>query len=346
MGRLPGRVRRAARRLVRTFSPSALVLLYHRVADAPSDPHRLCVTPGHFREHLEVLRAYGAPLRLGDLVSRLREGRLPRRGIVVTFDDGYADNLENAAPLLERYDVPATVFVASECVGREREFWWDELERLLLLAPALPRTLSLTIGGDRHEWNLGETAGAGDQAPSHRGWDIGQRDPSARHAVYRSLYELLRPVPDGERQAILELVRDWAGAPREVRATHRPLRVDEVGSLATCRLIEVGAHTLTHPVLGSLHRQAQWEEIRGSKIRLEEMTGRPVTSFAYPYGVPARDYTAETVAMVREAGFGCACSYLPEPVGRDAEVFELPRPMVRDWDGDEFGRRLRAWFAA
>jgi peptidoglycan/xylan/chitin deacetylase (PgdA/CDA1 family) len=346
MERVTGRVRRAARRFVRALSPSVLVLLYHRVADVPCDPHQLCVTPSHFREHLEVLRAHGALLRLRDLASRVRQGRLPRRGFVVTFDDGYADNLENAVPLLERYDIPATVFVAGECVGREREFWWDELERLLLLPPELPRTLSLSIGGDRHEWNLGDAAVGAGQASSHRGWHVGQRDPSDRHAVYHSIYELLRPVPDAERQAILELVRDWAGAPHEVRATHRPLRVEEVGRLATSRLIEVGAHTLTHPVLGSLHRQAQWAEIRGSKIRLEEMTGRSVTSFAYPYGMRSRDYTAETVAMVREAGFGCACSYLPEPVRRDAEVFELPRPMVRDWDGDEFERRLRAWFAA
>ena len=107
-------------------------------------------------------------------------------------------------------------------------------------------------------------------------------------------------------------------------------------------LIEVGAHTVTHPVLSALPIEAQNAEVQQSKSDLEEVLGRPVTSFAYPFG-SAADYTEETIAAARRAGFLRACSNFPGVVGPDTDRFQLPRFLVRDWDGDEFDRRLRDW---
>src|SRR5262245_19306871 len=114
---------------------SALILLYHRIAEPAADPFDLCVTPQHFAEHLEQLRRHHRIISLTELSQRLASGATLRHTVVLTFDDGYADNLHHAKPLLERYDAPATVFVTSGYVGQDREFWWDELERLLLLSP-------------------------------------------------------------------------------------------------------------------------------------------------------------------------------------------------------------------
>src|SRR5262245_49981502 len=103
-------VRRAARRLRNRLRDRVLVLLYHRVAELPSDPQMLAVAPDRFAQHLAIVQRQAQALRLEQLVRGVRKGHVPHRGIVITFDDGYADNLDNAAPLLEQYGIPATVF--------------------------------------------------------------------------------------------------------------------------------------------------------------------------------------------------------------------------------------------
>ena len=122
------------------------------------------------------------------------------------------------------------------------------------------------------------------------------------------------------------------------------LSTDEVLQLAEGGLVEVGSHTATHSVLSALPMEVQWEEIRGSKARLEEILGHPIYSFAYPYGTPS-DYTDETAALVQKAGFRLACSNFPGVIRRGTDSFQLPRVLVRDWDGEEFSRLLGRWFS-
>ncbi|HKP11993.1 MAG TPA: polysaccharide deacetylase family protein [Blastocatellia bacterium] len=334
-------LRRVGGRLKRRLSRRALVLLYHRVAEADTDPWQLAVTPRHFAEHLQVLRSLGRPASLQQLSSGLREGRLPRRAIVVTFDDGYADNLLNAKPLLEAHDVPATVFVATGYSHADREFWWDELDRLFLQPGALPRALRLNVRGHGHDWQLEAVADYDDALyRRHLSWRVWQKDaPTSRHAIYRSLWELMHPMSDDERQEVRKALLTWAGASGSARPTHRALTPEEIVELARGGLVEVGCHTVTHPQLSALSGGAQRDEIGRSKAQLEEMLGRRVASFAYPYGREC-DYTRETVALVQEAGFDCACSTLPTVVARGTDLFQLPRVAVQDMDGESFARLI------
>jgi peptidoglycan/xylan/chitin deacetylase (PgdA/CDA1 family) len=327
--------------------PRGLILLYHRVAEVKSDPWLLSVTPPHFAEQLEVLRKVGCPMRLHHLAQNLREGKCPHRPLVVTFDDGYADNLYNAKPLLERHEIPATIFLTTGCMGQDSEFWWDELDRLLLQPGTLPRALHLNINGSTHDWDLGEAADYGEDAAQHhrswRPWD--KHNPNARHSLYRSLYHLLHPLPAGEQRKVLDDLLTWALAKPAGRPSYRPLTIQEILTLAQGGLVEIGSHTKTHTVLSARPTAAQREEIQRSKADLEEVLGSPVRSFAYPYGRQS-DYTAETVALVQEAGFACACSTSADVVRRGADPFRLPRVHVQDWDGEKFTQVLSRWLDA
>ncbi len=113
--------------------------------------------------------------------------------------------------------------------------------------------------------------------------------------------------------------------------------------LAEGGLVEVGAHTVTHSVLSTQSREEQHREITASKRTLETLLGRPVPTFSYPFG-GRTDYTPETVALLQEAGFSCACSNFPAWVQPRTPVYELPRYLARGWDGETFAARVDAWF--
>jgi peptidoglycan/xylan/chitin deacetylase (PgdA/CDA1 family) len=344
--RLAGRLRGAAASLRAQHVPRVAVLLYHRVAESPCDPWRLCVTPRHFAEHCEVLARARLAWPLTGLLPALTEGRLPRRAAVVTFDDGYADNLEHARPRLARHDVPATVFVVGGAVGASREFWWDELELALLGNRPLPPTLVLEVAGVVRRWELGPDGASAPVSPAvtwaWKPWE--DAHPTARHALYRELYDLLFPLATAERRAVLDALLAWSGGTPAARPSHRTLTESELAELAGDKLIEIGCHTMNHPPLATLPPAAQRAEIAEAKSRLEAIVGRPVQGFAYPYGRRC-DYGPETVDLVRGLAFAGGCSNFPGLVERRTNRFELPRLQVRNWDGDEFARRLDAWFA-
>jgi peptidoglycan/xylan/chitin deacetylase (PgdA/CDA1 family) len=335
-------LRRQARRWLKyRLRSRALILMYHRVTELPNDPYLLAVRPDHFAEQMQGIRKHCIPMRLKELVEALRERKVPNRAVVVTFDDGYADNLHEAKAVLEHYEVPATVFVTAGQVGSGREFWWDELDRLLLQAGTLPARLQLSVNGNAYEWELGEASTYTEEdCQRYRDWHIEREDdPSPRHRLFRTLYARLSGLSGSERETVLDELLAWAGAERTDRRSHCALTAEELILLQAGGLVDVGAHTMTHPYLAALTGAEQNCEIRQSKECLEAILGRPVTSFAYPHG----SSTPESVSILNEAGFVCACSSHPDAVWREANCFYLPRVVVRDWSYIPFKRWLRWW---
>jgi peptidoglycan/xylan/chitin deacetylase (PgdA/CDA1 family) len=153
---------------------------------------------------------------------------------------------------------------------------------------------------------------------------------------------MLVKLSDSEREAALEQLRRGA-KPYADRRQHRCLTKDELRELAAGELVEIGAHTMTHPVLADLAPDQQQHEIGGSKRRLEALTGKKISSFAYPYGKKSH-YTRHTVMTVRANGFACACSNFGGLVTRSSNRFTLPRFQPMDWDGDQFADAVEGWY--
>jgi peptidoglycan/xylan/chitin deacetylase (PgdA/CDA1 family) len=224
------------------------------------------------------------------------------------------------------------------------EFWWDELDRLFLQPNPLPETLQLKVNGTTYRWELGKTAHYNKaDFLRQRHWKAWEDAPTARHALYRSLWEVLQPLPEQKRRAALDHLYAWADAAPIQRETHRTLSIPEALTLAKGGLIEIGAHTVTHPALSALPVDCQWHEIQQSKTHLEDLLDTEIVSFSYPYGRPS-DYTGETVRLVREAGFTCACANSGGLVRQSTERFQLPRVHVSDGDGEQFDQWLRRQF--
>jgi peptidoglycan/xylan/chitin deacetylase (PgdA/CDA1 family) len=321
--------------------PKAIILLYHRIADPEIDPHLLCVSPQHFAEQLAVLAQYYTPLSLQQCVAAVGQDSLPRRTAVITFDDGYADNLYAAKPLLERHGFPATLFITTGQTNSPSEFWWDELEKIFLLPSTLPQYLDMEINGHNHHWDLdGSTQYTEEQflrADSAKHTGAGA-PPSPRFELLHTVHRLLRDLPSGPRKIKMDALLKWSGASREARPSYRALSTEELTVLARTNLIDFGGHTLTHPHLSEQELTVQREEIHGGKIALEQMIGRTVHSFSYPYGY----YSDSTIELVRQAGYSSACTCSERPTRDESDLFQLPRLMVKDWDGDEFAKRLHA----
>ena len=313
------------------------ILMYHRVADVDTDPWGICVSPAHFAEQLEVLRRHCSVLPLRQFVQARQEGSLPPRAVAITFADGYADNLLNAEPLLDRNDLPATCFVIKGGIGSDREFFWDELDRIFLQPGTLPDALELRIDGQQKRWELGDAASYSDaEYQKHRGWRTWTPAPTARHEIYYAIWRYLQTAPFAEQQRILEQLTSWAGLDRSGRTSHRAMTAEEVAQMSFRGLVEIGAHTVTHPALTYHSAAVQHQEISESKLWTEKVIGCPVGSFSYPYG----KYSARTIAIVREVGFALACVAFQSLIPRPFSPFRLPRLDIGDWDGEQFEKHV------
>jgi hypothetical protein len=166
-----------------------------------------------------------------------------------------------------------------------------------------------------------------------------ESNPSPRHALYREVASLVRPLPTDERDEVVGELRRWAGVVETGRESHRSLTEREVAELAASRFVEVGAHTVSHPVLARLSPRAQLSEITESRDTVRELAGGPVDSFAYPYGGET-DYSSTTVRLLREAGFATGLTTIRGGVVAGINPLQMPRVLVRDWDSIELHRTL------
>lgn len=320
--------------------------MYHRVIQTEDDPEKLSVSPKCFAEHLDVLRKYARPTALQNLLLALKNNRIQPGTVAVTFDDGYANNLYEAKPLLERYDIPATVFVTTGYLELQGRFWQRALERLLLPPRTLPNKLRLSIEGLDRQWELEDESGIEQQADSERNESANAEVKSrstSRQSLYDSLCRILTPLPATSRNQLLRELFTWAGKGRNADDVSRPMTADELIRLSDGNLVEIGSHAVTHRVLAGMPADLQRSELIQSKAQLEDTLGRPITNFAYPYGKRS-DYTEQTVRLIQESGYMSACSAFPGVVRKRTNLHELPRFAVHDWDGETFQRHLASWF--
>lgn len=280
---------------------SLLVLIYHRVLPAPdpmlpSEPDAVA-----FAQILDLLAENFTVLPLREAVARLRKGTLPPRSVCITFDDGYANNFTVAMPLLRARSLPATVFVAPAYLSGGAMF--NDL--VFEACRAAPVDFDLT------EFGLGRAALT----------DVGARIRAAQQVVDRLKY--LAP---GERREAAERLVERVKAAGSIDLMMTDKQVAEMSRQG----IEIGAHTMTHPILARIAEQTARDEIVHSRQRLEEITGQPVLSFAYPNGRPVRDYAGEHVRAVRDAGFELAVSTSWGAATAQSDPFQIPR--IAPWD--------------
>jgi peptidoglycan/xylan/chitin deacetylase (PgdA/CDA1 family) len=293
-----------------------LILCYHRVAEGVEDPFHLCVRPDNFAAHLEEMLRSREPCTLADVSVPSR-----RPKVVVTFDDGYRDNLTNALPIAESKGVPITVFVTSGVLGSHKGLWWDRLGTLLRSRPPHVREIVLPVAGQNVRLALG---------------------PSGTRADLDSVRRHLLPLPVTEIEQALDAVSEqWqvGSAPPHDAGT---LTREDLRQLAAGDNVTIGAHTADHVRLRDRSAREQQDTVAGSREQLEQSIGRAVSHFAYPFG-GRDDFDDRSVEAVRAAGFDTACTTIPGTARSSTDPFRLPRRLVMDWGRPRFRVQLQRW---
>lgn len=322
-GRLLRAARRARDRLGLSGAPVGLVVAYHRVARLDDDPFGLAVSPKRFAGQMEAISRLAGPVPLraisGAEAGGAGNGR-PR--VAVTFDDGYVDVLETAVPVLERFGVPATVFLVSRRLGAT--YWWDRLAPLLARLDPM-RPIHVDASGDVLRWDP-------DRVPE---------GATARAALRRWLHAALRARDDASRNAVLTALEEHAGIDSRTRPRARQVNAEEARRLVGLPGVEVGAHGATHTPLGELSADRAREDVAASRRELETVLGRTVDAFAYPHG----SVSAAARRAVRDAGFVRACTSRAAVVRSRDPVLQLPRVWAPDIEGEAFERWLDGWLS-
>lgn len=287
------------------------VFIFHRVLPQP-DP-LLPDEPDavHFDRIVGFIARQFNVLSMTEAVQRLTHHNLPPAAACITFDDGYADNLTVATPILRKYEVSATFFIATGYIGGGR-MWNDTIIESIRLAPA----------GEIDLTDLGLSA-----------YLI--NDSASRVNLYQGLLRTLKHRAPADRQAVAdEIGLRMALQPQPTLM----LNSGQVRELNT-QGMEVGAHTITHPILSKVDEATAKREIGGSAEILTSWLGERPKFFAYPNGVPEVDYGVRDTRLVREAGFHAATSTASGVNGANADVFQLRRFTPWDRSMAKFGLR-------
>lgn len=256
------------------------ILIYHQVfqnSDAmrPSEPDAET-----FRWHMLLIKKYFKPLSITAALAHIKQGTLPANAICITFDDGYINNLEVAAPILKELAIPATVYIATGFSQGENMF----NDRVIdLVADNNISTLNLQALGEE-SIPLGA---------------VNQRIKVAYQVIAKIKYRAI----DERKVLIDEIYRDNLG----VESLAKMMTTKQIKQLSALG-IDIGAHTVEHPILKVLTPQQQREQIMQCQNDLQQLLGQPISGFAYPNGKISVDYDEVTRDIVSELGFDYAVS--------------------------------------
>lgn len=304
---------------------TCLILQYHRVASLCFDPLQLAVEPYHFEKQIEYLAQNFDVISIDEMKDHLETSRPFReRTVVITFDGGYSDVLYTAKEVLQRFEIPATVFTSSANVIEGGHFWWEDLEDFLV-ANSFEGQLELEIGCHLYKWPL-----------------LTQLD---RFRAYEDLYSILSDRTPSEQRTIVEQIIRSLDLQAEELDSHRTMSAQELRKLEVGGLITIGGHTHSYVKLSSLPKWRQIEEVLRNKDILEEVLGHNIEYFSYPFGND-NGYTAATIGILEDIGYSLACgnSYGTVNITDETNRYELPRVKVGNWNAFTFYRFLRRFF--
>jgi len=283
-------------------APMARILMYHNFSESGENRDAVSVTA--LRRQFEYLRRHFVVVPLHHISERLESGkRLENLSAALTIDDGRRNCYELMFPLLKEFEMPATFFVVSSFIRRQDWVWTDKV----LWLSEQPRRPS-------------------ELAPPH----------------LDGFFQRMNRLRPEVRATVVEAMATAMGVeiPHEPPPKYAPCSWKELREMADSGLVEIGSHSVTHPIFASVTDQESWHELTLSRAQIEEGMGRTVKAFCFPNGQRG-DYRHSQVRQVRDAGYTGAVAAYPGMAGSGTDPYELPRIGVSGrLDALDFSKRL------
>jgi peptidoglycan/xylan/chitin deacetylase (PgdA/CDA1 family) len=304
-----------------------LILFYHSISensDRRIDPS-IVVSPAHFDEQVRYLTSHTQVIALETFVDGVKNGKpLPQNSVIITFDDGYRDNLTNALPILKKYNAPATFFIATDLISNGKGKWEDRMcyglynskvKKLVIESDGLANG-SLTIPLET------------------------SRD---RERAFFQLITTIGYLPLDARQPVIAQLEAQLDLRNQPETEPLMLAWDEVRVMAADPNVTIGSHTVSHARLSLLTDEEVRHEVVDSKAQLEKELSKPIHLFSYPYGTPV-DFDERVKQTLRDSGYDAAVSTRYVKNNGQSDLFDLGRVLGADSTGLSFsiGTQLRA----
>jgi peptidoglycan/xylan/chitin deacetylase (PgdA/CDA1 family) len=279
--------------------------MYHRISICDDQWSIDIVNPSSFESQLQYLRNNYAIVPLSNLLQYLqvRHRSSIKRIAALTFDDGYKDIVTYALPLLNKYHVPATIFLATGYIGSDTPFWWDNVGYAIEYTQR--RVLKLGQFGDYQFDTL-----------------------TQRRATASTIIERLKKLPNESRIRVINELLSEAGVSMPEKLVKELILSWEGVHQLSAAGIDIEAHSVTHPILTNMSLERARREVIESRSDIEKQLNHPVTLFAYPNG----DCSPEIVKILKEEGFVGAVTTNPVWITSRSSPYLLGRIMLFDED--------------
>lgn len=290
-----------------------IILTYHRVLERADEYLEGEVTEQEFDCQVRFFSRYFNVLSLSDALARRAKGDLPSKALCITFDDGYADNYSCAMKILNKYGVKATFFIASGYLNGGI-MWNDKI----IEAVRNTRCQQVDLGA----LGLGEV--------------VALSSVTERKQTIHNIISTVKYMPHEQREEVADSLTDMLTVVHTDTMMMNDSQVQELVENG----MEIGGHTVRHPILAGLEQDQIEQEINDGVAYLEDLVGTKINLFAYPNGRKNKDYNQGAILAVKKAGLQAAVTTNMGVVTKNTDLTELPR--IGLWEKDEIavGKRL------
>jgi len=284
-----------------------IVLTYHRIFCELDEMYPGEVDMVKFTWQMELLKRYFNVLPLADAIDHLEMGTLPPKAVCISFDDGYQSCYTEVLPVLQGFDFSACFFIVSSAL-EQKAMWNDSIVEAVRV-----------ISGDVLDLK-------------YLGLDVYPLDNRAEAA--KAIVASVKYLPFLERNEVCQKIVDLSAVsmPSLMLTKEQVVEMQSVG-------MEIGGHTMNHPILKNLTLSDAELEIRNNKLDLEQILDAPVRFFAYPNGRLGEDYDLEHADIVEACGYEAALTTDWGCIDKKSNLWQLPR--FTPWDNSPLGFMLR-----